>query len=288
MQLNTLSMHKAPVFCTRYRSDGRLIATGARDGSVIVFETVKRTALRTYGKRAKKKTESSDSAVRFVDFLGGSKLVAAGEDGMVRAYDLAVEAMLWSLPAHDDVVRCGATVAVEAEHVFVTGSYDHTVKLWDARASRHGEGSCECVRTFDHGAPVEALAVVGGGSILVSAGGTRLRAWDLLAGSCLIDVKAHAKTVTALAADGSGKRLLSGSLDGRVKVFDVQGSLEEAYAFGADGPVMSLALSVRCVHVFVVSCCVDESTGCCSSIEKKCWYICVVGGACVVVHVHPS
>ena len=45
----------------------------------------------------------------------------------------------------------------------LTGSYDHTIKLWDKRSK-------ECVGTFEHGHPVESVVALSTGTIIVTAG----------------------------------------------------------------------------------------------------------------------
>lgn len=55
------------------------------------------------------------------------------------------------MDGHRDYVRAAA-VSPAAPDVWATGSYDHTVRLWDVRS-----GEC-CTGPLDHGAPVEDVA----------------------------------------------------------------------------------------------------------------------------------
>lgn len=48
-------------------------------------------------------------------------------------------------------------------HVFVLGSYDHTVKMFDARTN-------QSVISVEHGQPVESVLLFPSGGLLVSAG----------------------------------------------------------------------------------------------------------------------
>jgi U3 small nucleolar RNA-associated protein 15 len=56
-------------------------------------------------------------------------------------------------------------VLVARDHslVLIPGSYDHTAKLWDARAGA-------AVLTVDHGAPVESVLMFPSGGLFVTAG----------------------------------------------------------------------------------------------------------------------
>ena len=89
----------------------------------------------------------------------------------------------------------------------LSGSYDHTIRLWDTRAD-----SAPIV--LDHGAPVESLLVFPSGAACISAGGNFIKVWNLLCGGKLMaGFSNHQKTITSLGFDGTCQRLLSGGLD---------------------------------------------------------------------------
>lgn len=76
------------------------------------------------------------------------------------------------------------------------GSYDHAVKLWDTRAD-----SKQPTLAMDHEAPVEKLLLFPNDRILITAGGTRVKMWDLAAGGKLIHhLENHNRTVSMLFA----------------------------------------------------------------------------------------
>lgn len=62
-----------------------------------------------------------------------------------------------------DYVRAGCVSNISSD-LFLSGSFDHMVKLYDARTST---GS---TITVDHGAPVESVLMYPGNSIFVSVG----------------------------------------------------------------------------------------------------------------------
>ena len=92
----------------------------------------------------------------------------------------------------------------------MSGSYDHTVKLWDIRQPETP------TTNFNHGCPVESICLLPNGSLLASAGGHEIRIWDLLAGKLLTTLSPHNKTITTLGLSSNGTRLVSGSLDRQV------------------------------------------------------------------------
>ncbi len=62
-----------------------------------------------------------------------------------------------------DYVRAGCASSLTSS-LLASGSYDHTVRLWDHR-SQGGQVLC-----LDHGSPVEAVAFMPNEALLISAG----------------------------------------------------------------------------------------------------------------------
>lgn len=142
------------------------------------------------------------------------------------------------------------------------------------------EGS-GCVWVGRHGKPVDAVLVGEQGTMAVSAGGPIMRVWDLLGAStsrsgaldggfdveggaaahggedveedtgtqyCLKALSNHQKAITTLCwgeSEQGEKRVLSGGLDGLVKVYDPQENWRVRHTMRYGGQVMSLAVSVR-------------------------------------------
>ena len=92
----------------------------------------------------------------------GLKVFSGSDDCTVMHWDMAEGKMAATLTAHQDYVRCGATVP-STDSLYLSGSYDHSVRLWDTRS-----GSCTAV--MDHGAPVECLLPFASGAAALSAG----------------------------------------------------------------------------------------------------------------------
>ena len=93
--------------------------------------------------------------------------------------------------------------------------------------------------------PVEQVLMFPSGTVVLSAAGPILRIWDLVAGGrCTRAMSNHQKTVTSLAFNSDASRVLSGSLDQMVKVYDVN-TYRVVHTMRYPAPVLCLAISVR-------------------------------------------
>ena len=71
-----------------------------------------------------------------------------------------------------------------------------------------------------------------------------MKVWDVLSGGNLVHTLSnHQKTITSLAFNGSNTRILSGSLDQQVKIYDVE-SYKVTHSVKYSAPILSVAISV--------------------------------------------
>lgn len=177
-------------------------------------------------------------------------MVSGGDDGLVKYWDVASETPILELQGHKDYVRAGDFSPVSQE-MFVTGSYDHTVKLWDVRVS----DSTSSVMEVNHGKPVEDVIFLPSGGLVATAGGNCVKIWDLIGGGKMVySMESHNKTVTSVCVGRVGKvseeegrenRILSVGLDGYMKVFDY-GKMKVTHSMRYPAPLMSIGFSPDC------------------------------------------
>ncbi|MCO5597406.1 hypothetical protein L7F22_051482 [Adiantum nelumboides] len=186
-------------------------------------------------------------AVHWVRYSPSDKLhvLSGSDDRTVRWWDVVTESEVLKLEGHADYVRSGSANPCSGD-VWATGSYDHTVNLWDLRTSN-------VVLKLQHGKPLEDVLFFPSGGLLATAGGNAVKIWDILGGGRLLhSLGCHQKTVTSLCITppirvnsndlvASGC-LLTGSLDGHVKVFDIN-EFKVIHASKYDSPIMSMDLS---------------------------------------------
>ncbi|OJD09679.1 hypothetical protein ACJ73_10151 [Blastomyces percursus] len=100
-----------------------------------------------------------------------------------------------------------------------SGGYDGLVKVWDSRAAGGGKS----VMTFKMRGPVESVLPLTAGTAMLAAAENKIAVLDVVAGKPLHVIKSHQKTVTALSLASGGRRVVSGALDGHMKVFETTG-----------------------------------------------------------------
>jgi len=170
---------------------------------------------------------------------------SASDDQCAAYWDMVAEQRMLSFKEHSDFVRSLSWVWSQP-HCLLTGSYDHSVKLWDCR----NDGASE--RSFDHKYPVDAVLSIPNSDLFAVAGGPSVSVWSMRKPDApLFKIGGHLKSVTSLATNEAGSRLLTGSMDKFVRVFAVQNStgslsrqsMKSMHSFRVPSGVLSLDMS---------------------------------------------
>lgn len=172
--------------------------------------------------------------------LDTTQLLSCSDDTTVRLWDIPSQSSVTTFTDHQDYVRSGL-VSSSNPSLLLTGSYDSTVRLFDARtgASEMTMGSAERGQ-----APVEDVLLFPSGTLALSCSGPILKVWDLVAGGrCLRALSNHQKTITCMAFDGKAGRVLTGGLDQMVKVYDVA-TYRVVHTMRYPAPLLCLGISV--------------------------------------------
>lgn len=232
--VKTISRFKDVARSAHLRHDGKLLVAGDDTGLVQVFDVHSRAILRTF--------DSHKQPVHVTKFspLIPTHVLSCSDDTTVKLWDIPSQSDIVTFAAHTDYVRSGQ-VSPSNPHLVLTGSYDATMRLFDSRT-----GQCELLMgaTSPGASPVEQVLMLPSGTVALSAAGPILRMWDLNAGGrCIRALSNHQKTITSLAFDPNVARLLTGSLDQMVKVYDIS-SYKVVHTMRYPAPVLSLAISV--------------------------------------------
>ncbi|KAL1797593.1 hypothetical protein ACET3X_004199 [Alternaria dauci] len=192
------------------RRDGRILVAGGDSGVIQAFDVKSRAILKTWKEHKQPVwvTQWNPS-----DLTG---LMSCSDDRTVRLWDLPSEKSTMKFDGHQDYVRSGTFMPAQSG-LLVSGSYDQTVRLWDSRVGG------KAVMVFKHAAPVETVLPMPSGTAVLAAADNVISVLDIVAAKPIHMLRNHQKTVTALSLANNGERLLSGALDGHVKVFETTG-----------------------------------------------------------------
>ena len=98
--------------------------------------------------------------------------------------------------------------------------------------------------SFDHGYPIESLAVFPSMSLIISTGGPIVKIWDLYQRRILTSLSHHTKTVTSVCFSDGYSKILTAGLDKRVNIFDTV-DYQKIASVEFDSPILSLDLSKK-------------------------------------------
>ncbi|ERS99415.1 U3 small nucleolar RNA-associated protein 15 [Sporothrix schenckii 1099-18] len=226
------------------RPDGRVLVAGDDSGKMQVFDVAggsRPVILKTWH------THKQPTWVTRWSPTDLTTVMSASDDKTVRLWSLPLADPVRTFVGHQDYVRAGAFMpgggagsagagsSSSNNHMMVTGSYDATVRLWDARAPGGA------VLTFKHAAPVEAVLPMPSGTAILAASDNTVSVLDVVAARPLTLLTAHQKTVTSLCLASHGERVVSGGLDGHVKVFET-GSWNVVASAKYPSPVLSVSV----------------------------------------------
>lgn len=211
------------------RRDGRIMVAGDETGTIQVFDVHSRFILKTWKEHKQPVWTTKFSPNE------PTTLMSVSDDRTVRLWDLPSEESTNTFVGHQDYVRSGAFMPGQAAGLLVSGSYDQTVRLWDPRAP------ASVVMIFKHAAPVEAVLPMPSGTTILAAADNQISVLDLIAARPLQMIQNHQKTVSTLCLASQNTRLVSGGLDGHMKVFETTGWNAVA---GSKYPSPILSLSV--------------------------------------------
>ena len=211
--LRTITRFDDNVRGTDVRPDGRVLATGDDTGAIQVFDVNSRAILKTW------KDHKQPVWVTKFSPSDPTSVFSASDDRTVRLWDLPSESSQRTFVGHTDYVRSGGYMpgSLASAGLVVSGSYDSTVRLWDPRVEN------KSAMTFKMGAPIEDVLPMPTGTTVLAAADNKIAVLDIVAGKPLHMIQSHQKTVTSMALASNGERLLSGALDGHMKVFETTG-----------------------------------------------------------------
>eukprot|EP00049_Salpingoeca_infusionum_P001859 m.51583 g.51583 ORF g.51583 m.51583 type:complete len:368 (-) comp11246_c0_seq2:272-1375(-) len=202
----TLQGHKRGVSCVKISDDGRWVASGSADKTIIIWSLETGDMERIL--------EGHEEGVNDVAWARGAQFVAsASDDTTVRLWDTHSGHVLKILREHTNYVFC---VCFNPQGTLLaSGSFDESVRLWNVKTG-------QCLKVLPaHADPISAVNFNKDGSLLVTGSYDGLcRIWDSSTGQCfktLIDN--DNPPVSSVKFSPNGKYILVSTLDGAVRLW---------------------------------------------------------------------
>jgi WD40 repeat protein len=232
-----LAGHEAPVRALAVSADGRFALSGGggphwEGGELVPGDCSVRLWDLAAGKEVGRFNGHKAPVLGMAFFPGGKAFASCGADGAVWLWEKARREGQ-RLPGGKAPAQCVA-VSPSGEHV-LSGSADGRLRLWEASTGQ------EVPRFPRRGTPVYAAAFSPDGRHVATAGGKVVELWRLADGKVERRLSGHTRPVVGVAFAPDGKTLLSGGLDGTVRLWDSTG--RPVRVLEAPGGVLGVALA---------------------------------------------
>ena len=187
----TFSRFQDDCYSGKFRSDGKLFIASDKTGQIKILDVYTKSILRIL--------KGHTSGVRSCCWSQDNVHMFSGsDDASVKYWDLGTGSLLWENKTfHNDYIRSVDSSPINA-NLFISGSYDHTIALWDIRMKHTSYNSIshnndtnreKPVMSFDgHDQPISQCMFSPSGSLIIAASGNQIKIWDITKGGMNINL----------------------------------------------------------------------------------------------------
>ncbi|KAG2053381.1 WD40 repeat-like protein [Suillus hirtellus] len=207
-----LDKHADSITSLCFSPDGKRLASGSLDGTVIILDVETRTELSTLVK-------NNLGSVFCVAFSPDGSKLASSTKFIIRVWNPDNAELLFDINAHSDWVT--SVVWSPDSQQLVSASYDKTIKFRDL-ANRFQIGQA-CTGHTDK---IYSLAISSDGSFIATASEDKtVRLWGTKSRQQIGQSLEHTKLVFCVAISPSGELLASGDYDGNLQLWPIENTL---------------------------------------------------------------
>ncbi|CAH2043048.1 unnamed protein product, partial [Iphiclides podalirius] len=204
-----LEGHQGEIFTAKFHPEGKHLASAGFDRQIFLWNV--------YGQCENVMVmKGHTGAIMELCFSpDGSHLYTCATDNTVAVWDVPTGIRIKKLKGHANFVN-SVSGARRGPELLVSASDDNTIKLWDARKRNP-------IASFDSGYPVTAVLFNDTAEKIISGGiDNEVKVWDIRNNQISYKIKGHTDTITGLALSYDGAYLLSNSMDGTLRIWDVR------------------------------------------------------------------
>ncbi len=236
-ELFTLGSHEGIVTTLALSTNGRILASGSYDGTVVLWDLPKKQRLRTLLQSA---------AVGCVAFgNGGKELIAGVHDGQVSFWNCETGQRITTLSNGSSALSL--KVSPNEKTLAVIGR--RFLTIWNLA---HRQEVARLDVLHDNSVPVGVTFSPDSSLLAYSKGDGTIVLWDLAKAIRVAELKGHEQFVCSLAFSPTGSILVSGGFDKTVRVWDITSRQEikrmstfsgwvGCVEFSPDGEVLAVA-----------------------------------------------
>lgn len=211
-----LSGHKGSVYCLSYDPQGEVLCSGSFDSTCLLWKAGGNCENLNVLKGHK-------NAILDLCFTNDSeKIITASADYNLGVYDSTTGERIKRFMGHSGIVNAVDICREGSASLAVSASDDCTARLWDTRV--RGEVGC-----FEDDYQITAVAYGHDGNAVYTGGiDNCITAWDVRQMRKSMAMKGHADTITCLTLNPKGTHLLSNSMDGTMRTWDIRPFVDDA------------------------------------------------------------